>query len=381
MELVRVKKVLLILGVMALNFFSNCLFAQGFATVDTRILLILHPLMVDFDYNNGAFYRSPNQNGVSNKTMIELQKAQEKADIANESLQNQIKELESERLAASNSLIREMNVFAPGERKNLEKEISVMKTVLAGMKGSAVGNTEQVNIQNKKIKELEAQIASLSAICDNPASVVVNDKNIKLYEGRIAAFDKRIAELKEEIIDNNDKAMSALYLTRKETEERLRKISNELKEIINAVAAQEGCSIVIDNTYGAREYNDKKKSSIVSGNSNPDVGSSALFHSFLSFKPDVEGIDTNVMSKEEATEHITLGAAMNLEQSLEQYLEYKDWVPSKVSDFSFGSIFISGGKDLTVLCAKQLFDKYDVPEYVRQRFAPKLSEYLKANEK
>ena len=84
------------------------------------------------------------------------------------------------------------------------------------------------------------------------------------------------------------------------------------------------------------------------------------------------------MSKEEATEHITLGSAMNLEQNLLQYLEYKDWVPSKVSDFTFGSLFISGGKDFTVLCAKRLFDKYDVPEYVRQRFAPKLSEYLNA---
>ena len=355
----------------------NSLLAQGFATVDTRILLILHPLMLGFDYNNGAFFRNPNQQSdVSNKTLIELKKAQEKADIENENIFKQIKELESERLAVSNALMREMNVFAPGERKNLEREIAVMKTVLAGMKGETVADMEQVRVQNQKIKELESQITSLEDKYNNPANFVPNEKNIKEYEERISSIDNRIAKLKAEIIENNDKAMSALYLTQKETEEKLTKIRNELKEIIKTVADEEGCSIVIDNTYGVREYNSKNKSSIISGNDTPDVGSSALFHSFLSFKPDVEGIDTSVMTKEEATEHITLGSAMSLEQNLQQYLEYKDWVPSNVADFTFGSIFISGGKDLTVLCAKRLFDKYDVPEYVRQRFAPKLSEYL-----
>ena len=377
MELERIKKYLLTFFVMMLVSCSNCLFAQGFATVDTRILLVLHPLMVGFDYNNGAFFRNPNQIEVSNKIRLELQKAQEKADIENEKIFKQIKEIETERIDASNALMRELNVFAPGERKSMEQDLAVMKKVLEGLKGDVASDMAQVRYRNTKIKELEGQIASLDAVLENPASVVPNEKNIKEYENRIAAMDKRIAELNAEIIDNNDKAMSALYLTRKETEDRLTQIRNELKEIINEVASKEGCTLVIDNSFGVREYDSKTKKSIVSGNDSPDAGSSALFRSFLSFKPDVEGIDTNVMSKEEATEHITLGSAMNLEQNLQEYLEYKDWVPSKVADFTFGSLFISGGKDLTVLCAKRLFDKYDVPEYVRQRFAPKLSEYLK----
>ena len=378
MELTKIKKYLYIFFVTALVFYSNTLFAQSIATVDTRILLILHPLMVGFDYNNGAFFRNPNQIEVSNKIRMELQKAQEKADVANEKIFKQIKELESERIAVSTALMREMNVFAPGERKKLEQELSIMKKAVAEMKGSTVADMNQVSYQNKKIKELENQINALEAMHDNPAAVVPNEKKIKEYEERIVSIDKSIAELNAEVIDNNDKAMSALYLTRKETEEKLTNIRNELKEIINAVASEEKCSLVIDNSYGIREYDSKTKKSIISGNDNPDVGSSALFRSFLSFKPDVEGIDTNVMSKEEATEHIILGSAMSLEQNLLQYLEYKDWVPSKVSDFTFGSLFISGGKDITVLCAKRLFDKYDVPEYIRQRFAPKLSEYLNA---
>ena len=377
MELIKLKKSLFVFLVVAFIFYSNALFAQGFATVDTRILLILHPSMAGFDYNNGAFFRNPNQVEISNKIMVELRKAQEQADIANEKIFKQIKELESDRFNVSKSLMREMNLFAPGERKKMEREIGVMKRVLAQMKSTTVSDMDQLKIQNQKIKELENQIASCSAMVENPASFARNEKNIKEYENRIALIDKKIAELKAEVSDNNDKAMSALYLTRKETEERLTKIRNELKEIIKAVAEEEKCSMVIDNCYGIREYDNEKKTSITSNNDNPDVGSSALFHSFLSFKPDVEGIDTNVMSKEEAIKHITLGAAMNLEQNLQGYLEYKDWVPSKVADFTFGSIFISGGKDLTVLCAKRLFDKYDVPEYVRQRFAPKLSEYLK----
>ena len=378
MELTKVKKYIHLFFVTAFVFYSNTLFAQGIATVDTRILLILHPLMVGFDYNNGAFFRNPDQVEVSHKIMLELQKAQEKADIANENIFKQIKELESERIAVSNALMREMNVFAPGERKKMEQELSIMKKAVTEMKSSTVADMNQVRYQNQQIKELENQISALEAKHDNPAAFVPNEKRIKEYEERIASIDKRIAELKAEVIDNNDKAMSALYLTRKETEERLIQIRNELKEIINSVAAEEKCSIVIDNSYGIREYDSKTKRSITSGNDNPDVGSSALFRSFLSFKPDVEDIDTSVMSKEEASEHIILGSAMSLEQNLHEYLEYKDWVPSKVSDFTFGSLFISGGKDLTVLCSKRLFDKYDVPEYVRQRFAPKLSEYLNA---
>lgn len=376
MDLARVNKCLIIFCVTSLVFISNSLFAQGFATVDTRILLILHPSMVGFDYNNGAFFRNPNQIEISNKIRDELRKAQEKADIANENIFKQIKELESERLSASNCLIKEMDVLSPSERKKMEKDIGVMKNVLTKLKNSTVADMEQVRTQNEKIKELEKQIANLEAVVENPANFLPNEKNIKEYENRIATIDKKIIELKAEIIDNNDKAMSALYLTRKETEEKLTTIRNELKEIIKSVADEEGCSLVIDNSYGIREYDSDKKRSIVSGNDNPDVGSSALFRSFLSFKPDVEGIDTNVMSKDKAIEHITLGAATGLEQNLKQYLEYKDWVPSKVADFTFGSIFISGGKDLTVLCAKRIFDKYDVPEYVRQRFSPKLSEYL-----
>ena len=78
MELARMKKYLFIFYIAALVFSSNVLSAQGFATVDTRILLILHPLMVGYDYNNGAFFRNPNQIEVSNKIRMELQKEQKK---------------------------------------------------------------------------------------------------------------------------------------------------------------------------------------------------------------------------------------------------------------------------------------------------------------
>ena len=221
MELTKIKKYLYIFFVTAFIFYSNTLFAQGFATVDTRILLILHPQMVGFDYNNGAFFRNPDQVEVSNKIRMELQKAQEKADIANENIFKQIKELESERIAVSNALMREMNVFAPGERKKMEQELDIMKKAVSEMKSSTVADMNQVRYQNQKIKDLENQISALEARHDNPAAVVPNEKNIKEYEDRIASIDKKITELNAEIIDNNDKAMSALYLTRKETEERI----------------------------------------------------------------------------------------------------------------------------------------------------------------
>ncbi|HMM61149.1 MAG TPA: hypothetical protein PKC25_13565, partial [Candidatus Rifleibacterium sp.] len=54
----------------------------GWATVDTRILLMLHPEMNGFDYSNGRFFREKGERNIE-KTIGELKAAHDRAGKEN----------------------------------------------------------------------------------------------------------------------------------------------------------------------------------------------------------------------------------------------------------------------------------------------------------
>ena len=360
--------------------FASCeLYSQSFATVDTRILLILHPSMTCFDYKNSAFFRDQNQDKVSSEVFKELKAAQAKANKENEIYYKEIEELKKERSALSISLLREEQVFAPGDLQILKKNKVDMEKALAEMRKKKVSGFEQIKLNNSKIAALEKEIDEINAVITNPASIVPNKENIDKYKERINNIDIKINDLNDKILLNQDKSMSAIYLTQAETEERLTKIRDEIKQIISEIAKEENCSMVIDSSFAMRDPEREARKVILSGiEENQDVVSASLFHSFTNYQPDLEfAKHLDMPEGESAVQHLIVGRSIGLEQNLKQYLEYRDYVPAKVADFTFGSLFISGGKDLTSLCAKRLFDKYDIPEYTRQRFLPVLKEYTK----
>jgi hypothetical protein len=65
-----------------------------------------------------------------------------------------------------------------------------------------------------------------------------------------------------------------------------------------------------------------------------------------------------------------------MQSNLTQYLEFRNYLPEKVADFSHGRLFISGGTDLTPWVARQLFEKYKIPESVKNSFMLALRNYL-----
>ncbi len=363
--------------------FSPILQAQNFATVDTRILLILHPSMICYDYKNCAFFRDENPNKVSTKAFKELKRAQEKADQENEEILKKIKELDSKRFEYSKELLREQQVFAPGDLEAMKRKKADLEVVLKEYKKQKAENADQIKLQNSKIQATEDSINEINQVLNNPASLIPNEVNIKHYEEQIKNIDTKKAELNAKIMENNDKAMSAIYLTQKETEAKLIKIRNEIKQIIKEVAEKENCSLVIDDTFAMRDPEREKRKVIVSGiEEDQDVISSSLFHSFTNYQPDMElAKNLDMPEGESAEQHLVIGRTIGLEQNLKQYLEYRDYIPARVADFSFGTLFVSGGKNITALCAKRLFEKYKIPEYTRQRFYPVIEKYITSNNK
>jgi len=360
-------------------FISCKAYSQTFATVDTRILLILHPSMVCFDYNNQAFFRNQDPDKISNEILKKLKEAQAKAEVENKEIDKEIDKLNKECNRISNELIREKESYTSNDLVEFRKQREALKSSLSEQKNKKVDNQSQIKLQQNKIKTIEDKIKELDDVLNNRANKVPNEENIKKYNEMLNNLYGQITDLELKKLDNIDKSMSALYLTKKETEEKLKSITAEIKNIINDIAQKEGCSLVIDNTYAVRDLNRKEKKVLISEEAEPDVTSSTLFHTLSNFKTEDIDISGTFMPREEAIKHLTLGRSVQLENSLKQYLEYKDYLPTRVADLSFGTLFISGGKDITSLCANKLFEKYNVPEYTRQRYTPILTEYMKGN--
>ncbi|HAE37042.1 MAG TPA: hypothetical protein DCG57_00195, partial [Candidatus Riflebacteria bacterium] len=110
----------------------------------------------------------------------------------------------------------------------------------------------------------------------------------------------------------------------------------------------------------------------------PDIVSAAMFHSFANLTIDPE-LQKNLTGPEGAPlppEHLTVGRSLGMRSNLTQYLDFRNYMPEKVADFSHGRLFLSGGTDLTPWVARQLFDRYKVPEFVKNSFMQLIRNYL-----
>ena len=382
MGLGQMKKALLPILVLALSIgIMAPIYAQNpnFGTVDTRILLILHPSMENFDYVNERFFRDTNPNKDITDTLNKLNEAQKKADLKNAAREEEIKRLQKESCEVITALNRAKYVFAAGDVEKLKKTKSQLESSIETLNKNYAPGKISVDATQEQIEVYKTKIAEIDALLKNANAVKIDEKEVKKHENRLKEIDKKIAECKVKQYENIDESMNAMYLTRKETEERLTIIKKDIKKIISLIAEKENCSIVIDNSFALRDpvrANRKVVNTQISPTA--DVTSTALFHSFTNYELTEEQAikDTGIQDGKQAMNHLLYASFGNLEDKLRSYLQHRDYVPAKVADFTFGSMFISGGKDLTSLCAQRIFEKYNVPDDIRQRFVPVLKEYL-----
>ncbi len=359
---------------------SSAVFASegGWATVDTRILLMLHPQMNGFDYGNGRFFRHPDEKGID-KAIGELKSAREKSEKESAPLRETQKKLLRERFELTQQQIRAKGGLAVGDLEKFQKEKALLQASI-----------DEVNRQKPANRDAERLFAARKADLQDRLNIINNrltgSTGSTPPEISESALQKKIEELNNRLLDLDkqlrvveEKSVEAIYLTSEETEKRLATIRTEISDLIKKAAEESKIGVVIDNSFAMRSPQRKEKLKMISATDEaPDVVSSALFHSFnnLTINPEIAAITTGPDNSPLPPEHLVVGRSIGMQSNLTQYLEFRNYMPEKIADFSHGRLFISGGTDLTAWVARQLFDRYKIPESVRNSFMLALRSYL-----
>lgn len=300
--------------------------ASGLATVDGRILLMLHPMMATFDYSNGRFYRDESLKKNFNVVAQQLQQLQQGSRKALATIESQKKRLMQARL----------EIMAKRE---------------------------------EALNNLSSKVASISY------NIRDKDRKIAEFEQRYAAQLRQntadLEALHAEMIKAQDAAMAPLYLTTEEADKRLASIRAEIQSLIAQAAREGGYHTVIDNTFGlTTQKRAHDIPQVPALDESVDVVSSSLFHSFVNMdiNPAVKSALQMPPNTTTAEEHMVAGRSIGMTDNLKQYLEFRHYMPEAVAEFAPGKIFLIGGTDLTPWIARQLFTKYRIPMTLQNSF-------------
>ena len=358
----------------------NCLSAAegGWATVDTRILLMLHPEMNGFDYSNGRFFREKGERNIE-KTISELKAAQERADKENAPLRERQAKLFQERFSLIQEKSRSDGAPAPGDIEKFHKEKAVLESSLEELKRQKPANRDAERLFAARRVDLQARLEIINSRLAGAANPEETDKTAAQIDEKIKKIDDELSKSADQIRTNEEKSVQAVYLTSEETAARLTKIRDEIDTLIKKAAEESKIATVIDNSFAMRTPPRQEKLKMIPATDEaPDVVSSSLFHSFnnLTIDPAFAATVSGPEGSPLPPEHLIVGRSLGMQSNLTQYLEFRNYMPERVADFSHGRLFIMGGTDLTPWVARQLFDRYKIPDSVKNAFMVTLRNYL-----
>ncbi len=350
----------------------------GWATVDTRILLMLHPNMSGFDYSNGRFYRNPEGLDIE-KAVSQLKTAQESAAKECVPLREQIQKCLQQKFEISQQLTRATGTPAAGDLETFRKEKALLEASLEEVKRQKPANREAERLFAARKVDLQERLNVINGRLSGDMTSLSSEANEKELRNKLATVEKELRENAEKIAVIEEKSLAAIYLTTDETTKRLKEITDEIQGLIRKAADESKIAVVIDNSFAMRTPRRKEKLKMIPATEEaPDVVSSSLFHSFnnLTINPDVAANITGPDSSPLPPEHLVVGRSIGMQSNLTQYLEFRNYLPEKVADFSHGRMIISGGTDLTPWVARQIFDRYKIPDSVKNSFMQALRNYL-----
>lgn len=308
---------------------ATALQAQGWASVDSRLLMVLHPSMSNFDYSAGRFFRQNFSPARNEQLFIELNKAAEETG-------------------------KKMSGLMRKESALLEKRANLLterNETLADLAEKAASETYSIRGKYERVAEYE-----------------------KRYEEKLTALDRELSDLYQSIDTVRDEAYAPIYLNRAETTSRLIEIKRDIKNMTQQIATQHGISVVFDSSYGLRPV--KKEGSQASLFVQPDdfdVLSSSLFHDLLNFKvetpPDAAQIGAT-------TDHMLVGGAYAKLDNLRKIAQLRQYLLPFASEFTPGSIFMVGGNDITAHVAQKIFEQYKVPETLKASYLMVIRDFL-----
>lgn len=300
--------------------------AQGWATVDSRLLMVLHPLMGNFDYSAGRFFRQSFSLERNEQLFQELNKASEEAG----------KKL--------SSLMRKESAMLE-KRANL---IIERDQTITDLSEKAASETYNIRGKYERITEYENR-----------------------YEEKLTALNRELSDLYENIEAVKDEAYAPIYLTRQETTGRLTEIKRDIKNMTQQVATQNGISVVFDNSFGLRTV--KQSASPYVQPDDFDVLSSSLFHDLLNFKVDTPPDAGQIGA---TADHMLVGGAYSKLDTLRKISQLRPYLLPFAAEFTPGSIFMVGGNDITAHVAQRIFEQYKVPETLKASYLMVVRDFL-----
>lgn len=374
------KAILFAIMISSFNLVTMQTHAQdGWATVDSRILLMLHPQMKNFDYSNGRFFREQLSKKDINKVMNELKAAREKAQSESKSVKDQQQQLFLKRFELIKQKTRAKGLLAPGDLERLQKEKTTLEGAMQELLRQKPTNRDAERLFAARKVDLNDRLSIIDQKINGQGDSKTNQEIGKNFQLKIDEIDQQIIELGDKVRKIEENSVSTIYLNSEETEKRLTAIKEEIRELIKKAAEESKIATVMDTSFAMRSPVRKDKMKMIPAvDESPDVVSSSLFHSFdnLTIDPKLQASLKGPEGEPLPAEHLVVGRSLGMQSNLTQYLEFRNYMPEKVADFSHGRLFLSGGTDLTPWVARQLFDRYKIPESVKNSFMLALRNYL-----
>ena len=337
--------------------------------------------MMDFDYSIGRFYRESTKGLLSNDVWAKMDKARKEAEPKTKELKDKEKELQDQKIELLYALERATNRFAPGDIDRLISRKKGLGDALKLLKSTVVSNRTQQEINKAKINDLEAQIQEINDILLDlkPENKEIKLKKREEIKEAIAKIDKDILDVQNKILDIEEQAVSVSYLTTKESNERIEKAKSEIMDLIKKAAKESKFSMVLDTTFAMRSTQRKRRNNVISINDDsPDVIGASLFHYFSNLEDDpemVKHLEKN-LTPEDARDHFVTGKTVGMQSNIKQYLEFRNYIPEQAANFSNGKIFLVGGNDITTYIARQLIDRYNVPNSTKEMLLKTVKDYM-----
>lgn len=377
----RIIKIFLFVSVLAVNGFSAQAVAAadtGWATVDTRLLLMLHPSMNNFDYASGRFFRDAAKKSFD-KVVKELKSAREKADKETSSIREQQRLLQQTRFDLFRQQMKATQRLTPADIERLQRDKADLETSRKELARKKPSDRDAEKLFSAKMADIKNKLAIVESSIEGQLANKNTGDLEKQIQQKIGEVDEKLLALAAKILEVEERAVSSIYLTTDETQARLKKIKDEISSLIEKAAKESKIAVVMDASFAMRSQKSSERTTMIpTSEEAPDVISSALFHSFtnLEISPELQASLTGPGGSPLPPEHLVVGRSIGLKDNLTEYLEFRNYMPEKVAGFSTGRLFITGSIDLTPWVARQLFERYKVPETLKNSFMLLIRNYL-----
>ncbi|HOY67639.1 MAG TPA: hypothetical protein PLP29_12150 [Candidatus Ozemobacteraceae bacterium] len=304
----------------------------GCATVDTRLLLILHPRLANFDYAQGRLFRP---------------------DIAQrprEQIQNELAACWEKATTAAANVAKKRSRFLEQRSQILQRWDETMNS----MYEHAASGSAQPRDHDRTMQEFDAR-----------------------YRAELASCEAALEAVDREIVAAQESALSPVYLSTQDTEREVAQAKNEISQLIAQAAQENRVTMVLDATFAVTAVClDQGIACVPRQSGSFDTTTAALFHQFCNWENIPPGmIPMADGTKVDAAAHLAPQRMKNMIDTLQQQLDVRPYVPNGLARFSPGNLFLYGGNDLTPAVARKMFAQYRIPEELKNSYMLFLKEY------